>query len=352
MIHVAYASYSSAASSSSEDKDQSLRTHSMATRDLAVGMVFLLHTVIGVSGNFSLLYHDLFLYFTGYRLRFIDLIINNLIVANFSVLFSSGLSCTLSSFGWYHHFNDFGCKFFLYVRGVGRGVSIGTTCLLSIIQAITISPMNSRWAKLKHKAPKYIVSLMFLYWVLQMLINVVFLMYMSSSLNYKNITNIKRFGYCFSVRHDKMRDLLYAVLIVSPDFLCFVLMLWASGSTVFILYRHKQRVQHIHRTHLFSPSAPEARATKTILLLVSTFVFLNTLSSIFHIVLAILNNPNWFIWNTSSVLSLSFPTVSPFLILSRDSSVSRLSFAWLRNIKSPNIMRNMSVVCICIMFIW
>ncbi|XP_035869154.1 vomeronasal type-1 receptor 4-like [Phyllostomus discolor] len=246
-------------SSSSEDKDQSLRTHSMATSDLAVGMVFLLHTVIGVLGNFSLLYHFLFLYFTGYRLRLINLIINNLIVANFSVLFSSGLSYTLASFGWYHHFSDFGCKFFLYVRGVGRGVSIGTTCLLSIIQAITISPMNSR---------------------------------------------------------------------------------------------HKQRVQHIHRTHLFSPSAPEARATKTILLLVSTFVFLNTLSSIFHILLAILNNPNWFIWNTSSVLTLSFPTVSPFLILIRDSSVSRLSFAWLRNIKSPNIMRNMSVVCICIMFIW
>ncbi|XP_045056150.2 vomeronasal type-1 receptor 4-like [Desmodus rotundus] len=328
-------------SSSPEDKDQSTRTHSMATRDLAVGMVFLLHTVIGVLGNFSLLYHYLFLYFTGYRLKFIDLIVNNLIVANFSVLLSSGVSYTMSSFGWYHHLNDFGCKFFLYVRGVGRGVSIGTTCLLSIIQAITISPMNSRWAELKHKAPKYIVPLIFLYWVLQMLINVVFLMYMSGNLSYKNITNTKRFGHCYSVRHDKLRDSLYAVLLSSPDFLCFVLMLWANSSMIFILYRHKQRVQHIHRTHLFSPSPPEARATKTILLLVSIFIFLNTLSSIFHIVLAVLNNPSWFICNTSSVLSLSFPTVSPFLILSRYSSVSRLSFARLSNMKSPNIMRNM-----------
>ncbi|XP_028385611.1 vomeronasal type-1 receptor 4-like [Phyllostomus discolor] len=313
----------------------------MATRDLVAGMMILLQTTIGVLGNFSLLYHYVFLYFTGYRLRPTDLIINNLIVANFSVLFSSGLSYTLASFGWYHHFNDFGCKFFLYVRGVGRGVSIGTTCLLSIIQAIIISPMNSRWAKLKHKAPKYIVPLIFLYWVLQMLINVVFLMYMSSNLSYKNITNIKRFGYCFAVRHDNMRDWLYAVLITSPDFLCFVLMLWASGSMVFILYRHKQRVQHIHRTHLFSQSSPESTATKTILLLVSTFVFLNTLSSIFHIILAILNNPNWFIWNTNSVLTLSFPTISPFLILIRDSRVSRLSFALIRSRKLPNIMRSM-----------
>ncbi|KAM5297538.1 LOW QUALITY PROTEIN: uncharacterized protein AAES06_004019 [Glossophaga mutica] len=284
------------------------------TRDLAGGMVFLLHTVIGVLGNFSLLYHYLFLYFTGYRLRFTELTVCNLVVANFTGLFSSGLSYAMSSFGWYHHFSDFRCKFFLYVRGVGRGVSIGTICLLNIIQAITVSPMNSRWAALKHKASKYIVPLVFLYWVLQMLINIIFLMYMSSSSSNKNITN-KTFGYCFSVCHDRMRDSLHAVLIASPDFFCFVLMLWASGSMVFILYRHKQRVQHIHRTHLFSPSPPEVRAIKTILLLVSTFVFLNTLSSIFHILLAILNNPNWFIWNTSSGLSLSFPTVSPLLIV-------------------------------------
>ncbi|XP_036920496.1 vomeronasal type-1 receptor 4-like [Sturnira hondurensis] len=341
MIHVAYVSYSYAGSSSSEDKDQSLRTHSMATRDFVGGMVFLLHTIIGVLGNFSLLYHYFLLYFTGYRLRFTDLIVSNLIMANFSVLSSAGVSNTMSSFGWYHHFTDFGCKFFFYVRGVGRGVSIGTTCFLNIIQAITIRPMNSRWAELKHKAPKYIVPLIFLYWLLQMLINIVFLQFMHSTLSYKNITSIKHFGYCFSVCHDQMSSSLYAVLITSPDFLCFALMLWASGSMVFILHRHKQRVQHIRRTHLFSPSPPEARATKTIILLVGTFIFFNALSSIFHILLGILKSPSWFIRNTSSVLSLSFPTVSPFLILSRDSSVSRLTFAWLSNKKSPNIMRSM-----------
>ncbi|XP_054443208.1 vomeronasal type-1 receptor 4-like [Pteronotus mesoamericanus] len=313
----------------------------MATRDLAIGMVLLLHTAVGGLGNFSLLYHYLFLYFTGYRLKPTDLIVNNLTVANISVLFSSGVSHTMSSFGWYHHLSDFGCRLIYYVRGVGRGVSIGTTCLLSVIQAITISPSNSRWAELKHKAPKYIVPLIFLYWILQLLVNVVFLIFLSSNLSHKNITNTKRFGYCSSVRHDETMDSLYAALLTSPDFLCFVLMLWASGSMVFILYRHKQRVQHMHRTHLFSQSSPESRATKTILLLVSTFVFLNTLSSIFHIALSILNNPNWFILNTTSVLSLSFPTVSPFLILSRDSTVSRVSFAWLRNVKSPSIMRIM-----------
>ncbi|XP_071075937.1 vomeronasal type-1 receptor 4-like [Desmodus rotundus] len=254
-------------SSRSEDKDQLLRTHSMATRDLVVGMTFLLQTVIGVLGNFSLLYHHLFLHFTGYRLRPTDLIVINLIVANCLVLFPTGIHYTMLSFGQYHHLHDFGCKFFPYLRGVGRGVSIGTTCLLSVFQAITISPTNSRWAELKVKAPKYIVFSIFLCWVLQMLVNVVAPILMSSNLSNKNITDRMWLGFCSRLYPDKTKDSLYAVLLTSPDVVCFLLMLWASGSMVFVLHRHKQRVRHVHRTPVSSRSSPESRATKTILLL-------------------------------------------------------------------------------------
>ena len=313
----------------------------MSIRPLVVGTIFLLQTIIGVLGNSSLLYHYLFLHFTGYRLKPTDLIINNLIVANFSVLFFSGLPYSMSSLGWYNVYTDFGCRFFYYLRAVGRGVSIGTTCLLSVIQAITISPMKFRWVGLKVKVSKHVVPIMFLYWILQMLINVVYPMFLSSNLSNKNVTNTKSFGRCSSVRHDKTRDSLYAALIASPDVVCFLLMLWASGSMVFILHRHKQRVQHICRSRVASQSSPESRATKTILMLVSTFIFINTLSSIFHIMLSIFNDLNLVILNTSAVLSLCFPTVSPFLIMSRDSTVSRLSSAWLRNAKFSHLRRNM-----------
>ncbi|XP_036986832.2 vomeronasal type-1 receptor 4-like [Artibeus jamaicensis] len=313
----------------------------MSIRNLAIGMVCLLQTLTGVVGNSFLLYHYLFLYFTGYRLKPMDFIVNNLIVANFSVLLYSGFPYSILSFGWYNVYSDIRCKLLAYLREVGRGVSIGTTCLLSSFQAITISPMNSRWANLKHKAPKYIVPTIFMYWILQMLINVVYLVFLSSKLINRNITNRKHFEYCSSVRHDATRDFLYAALIASPDVVCFLIVLWASGSMVFILHRHKQRVQHIHRTSIFSRSSPESRATKTILLLVSTFVFLNTLSSIFRILLSILKNPSWFILSTNAVLSLSFPSVSPFLILGRDSNISRFSFTWKRNANFCHRRRNM-----------
>ncbi|MBZ3873719.1 Vomeronasal type-1 receptor 4 [Sciurus carolinensis] len=96
-------------------------------------------------------------------------------------------------------------------------------------------------------------------------------------------------------------------------------MLWASSSMVLILHRHNQRMQHIHKTS--SPmSSPESRATKTILLLVSTFVSFYTLSCIFQVSLAVIYNPAWFVMNTAAIFTGCFPAVSPFLLMSSDSS--------------------------------
>ncbi|KAF5917062.1 hypothetical protein HPG69_013986 [Diceros bicornis minor] len=81
---------------------------------------------------------------SGCRTRSTDLIVKNLSLANLLVLFSSGIHYTSTSFGWYHVHNDFACRFVPYVQGVNKVMSIGTTCPLSVFQAITISPGNSR----------------------------------------------------------------------------------------------------------------------------------------------------------------------------------------------------------------
>nr|AIX03353.1 vomeronasal receptor type I [Puma yagouaroundi] len=339
MICLASASYSHAGSSSPEDKYQSLRTDRMATRDLAIRVIFLIQTVVGILGNLSLLYHYVLFSFTGCRPRPTDLIVKNLIVANILILVSFGIHHTLSTFGWYNMFSDFGCKFFPYVRGVSRGVSIGMTCLLSVFQAITISPQNSRWTALKEKALKCLVPSLVLCWVLQILINIMYPVVMGSTLNKNNLTNRKSFGYCSAVRYEKTRNSLNTMLLTLPDVLYVGLMLWASISMVFLLYQHKQRVQHIHRTSVSSTSSPESTATKTIFLLVCTFVYFNTLSSVFQIVLSVFDCPTWYLVNTSSVISLCFPAVSPFLLMSRDPRVSMVCFPCIRNIKCPHFMR-------------
>ena len=319
----------------------------MVKRDLAIGLIFLTQTTVGILGNFSLLCHYIILSFTEYRWRSTDFIHKHLIVANFLALLCKGVPQTMAAFGWKHFLSDIGCRLLLFLHRVGRGVSIGSICILSVYQAITISPGNSRWAELKVKAPKYIFPSIFLCWVLQMLVNIIFPMYLTSTLSDKNTTNKKDFGYCSSVRHDKTSDSLYGLLLSFPDVLCLGLMLWASSSMVFILYRHKQRVQHIRGTNASSRTSPESRATKTILLLVSTFVCFYTLSSIFQLVMSLFDNPSLILVNVTAVLSVCFPTVSPFLFMSHNSKVPnvpkvpRLCFAWRRNIRPPCLMKNM-----------
>ncbi|KAM9632815.1 LOW QUALITY PROTEIN: vomeronasal type-1 receptor 4-like [Trichechus inunguis] len=311
----------------------------MNARNLAIGIAYLSQTIVGILGNFSLLYHYAFLYFTGCRLKPTDLILLHLFVANSMVILSRGIPQTMVSFGWRGFFNDIACKLFAYK--VGRGVSLASTCFLSIFQAITISPRNSRWAELKGKAPKYVGPSVFMCWILQMLVNIIFPMFVISKRSNMNITYRKDFGYCSSVRHDKTRDSLYAALLFVPDVVCLGFMIWASGSMVSILYRHKKQVQHIYSNNIFPRFSPESRATKTILLLVSTFVSSYTLSAIFQCFLALADKPSWWLVNTDALIHARFPVVSPLVLMSRDSSVSSTCFAWIRRTESPNLVGNM-----------
>ncbi|OWK16364.1 hypothetical protein Celaphus_00004821, partial [Cervus elaphus hippelaphus] len=110
---------------------------------------------------------------------------------------------------------------------------------------------------------------------------------------------------------------------------------WNSSSMVLILYRHKQQVQHIRGNNPFPRSFPESGDTKTILLLVSTFVYFYILSSIFQLAVALFDYPSCFLVNKTIIIAACFPTVSPFLLMSCDSSVHGLYFAWIRNKKIP-----------------
>ena len=146
----------------------------MAGSFFIIGMIILTQTVVGILGNFSLLCSYIILHIMGYRLRSTDLILKHLIVANSLVLLCKGVPETMAIFGWKQIRSDFGCKLLFFLHRMGRGMSIGSICLLSVFQMITISPWNSRWAALKVIAPKYTVPSIFLCWILQMVVNVIF----------------------------------------------------------------------------------------------------------------------------------------------------------------------------------
>ena len=171
--------------------------------DVAIGLI-LSQTVFGILGNFSLLYHYLFLYSAGHRLSSTDLNLKHLVVANSLVLLSKGVPWTMAAFGLKDFLNDMGYKLVFYLHRVGMGASISNTYLLSIFKAITISPRNSRGAELKQKSSKHIGSFIFLCWILHLLVNIVFPMYMTSKWNNRNITMKTDFEYRSGALHNKI----------------------------------------------------------------------------------------------------------------------------------------------------
>ncbi|XP_048224931.1 vomeronasal type-1 receptor 4-like [Perognathus longimembris pacificus] len=205
---------------------------------------------------------------------------------------SGGIPQTMLAWGWRDFLSDLGCKLVSYVYRVGKGVVIGSTCFLSIFQAVSISPGASRWAGLKGRAHKHIVSMVYLSWGVSLLMNAAFLMYITGPKIHDNVTTLKAHGYCSPMRHNPAAAVLYVALLSVPDVLCLGLMLWASISMLFILYTHKQRMKHIQRTSVSCRASPESRAAKSILLLASTFVSFYTLSCICQICLSVTYNPS------------------------------------------------------------
>ncbi|KAM5297539.1 LOW QUALITY PROTEIN: vomeronasal type-1 receptor 2-like [Glossophaga mutica] len=271
-------------------------------------MIFLFHMFIGILGNFSLLYHHTFLYVSGDGSKSTDLILGHLSLTNSLVILSRGIPETRTALGWTHFLRDFGCKLVFYVHRLARGMTMDSTCLLSIFQAITISLMHSRWAELKAKAAKYIGPSNMLCWILNILLHI---RVPEDITDKRKNKSLKNYGLD--------TDLLYIILISTHDILCLGLMAWSSGTMVSILCRHKQRVN----TFMSPRSSPEIRATQSILVLVTTFVSFYAVSFIIHIYFALFHKTTWWLINISALINACFPTASPCVLMSCDQCVSR-----------------------------
>lgn len=121
-------------------------------------------------------------------------------------------------------FNDFGCKLVFYIHRVSRDVSICTTCVLSVFQAILISPRDSRWAELKVKAPRFIGTFNTLCWILNMMLSILVPFHTTNKMNNTNIIRKKDHGYCFAVYQGKITESFYLLLVLLHDGFCLVLM--------------------------------------------------------------------------------------------------------------------------------
>ncbi|XP_046537390.1 vomeronasal type-1 receptor 1-like [Equus quagga] len=295
----------------------------MGSGKLELGIIFLTQTAVGILGNSSLLCLYSFTLLTGHKVRPTDLILNQLVFANSLVLFSKGIPQTMVAFGLKYFLDNAACKLVFYYHRMGTGVSFSTICLLNGVQAIKLNPSICRWMNLKLRSRNFIGFCCFLCWILHLLVNSCMPIIVNGPLKCKNLSVENNCGYCSWTMPGRFSSL-YTVIYFSPDFMSLVFMVWASGSMVFILLRHKKRVQHIHSNRVPPRLSHEARATYAILILVSSFVTFYSIYAILTLWMTLVTNPGQWMVNISVLIASCFPAFSPFVLMITDTRISVL----------------------------
>ena len=156
-------------------------------------VIFISLTGIGVLGNIILFVRHVYTFIMSCENKNIDVILIHLAFVNTIIIYCIGVRDIATIFYIRNFLGDVGCKTIIYLERVARGLSICTTCLLSMVQAVTISPRTTLWRKLK----QHILAFLFLFWIFNSLISSNLLHYITagSSMNRSEIGMFT--GYCY-----------------------------------------------------------------------------------------------------------------------------------------------------------
>ncbi|XP_012883084.1 PREDICTED: vomeronasal type-1 receptor 4-like [Dipodomys ordii] len=190
----------------------------------------------------------------------------------------------------------------------------------------SISQGDSKWAGLKGRPHKQIVSTVYFSWGVFILLSIVFLMFMKEPKAQDNMRSLKAYGYFPSMHQDPATNVLYVSMLSVPDVLCLGLMLCASTSMLFILYRHKQSMRHIQRISVSTRGSLKSRATIIILFLMSTFISFYIMSYISQNCLSVIYNNSPVLHHMAARALGCFPALRPFLLMSGHSIPCSLLF--------------------------
>ncbi|KAM6173936.1 LOW QUALITY PROTEIN: vomeronasal type-1 receptor 48-like [Erethizon dorsatum] len=276
--------------------------------------VFFLEVAIGIIANTALLLFHVLTFLLEHRLKPIDLTIGHLALIHVVMLVTEGF-IAMDIFEFWYLEDDITCKCVIYLYGLMRGLSISTTCLLSVLQAITLSPRNSCLTKFKQKSLHQNLCCSLFLWIFSMLINGSFLISTTTP-------NVTSHGFMFVTQSCSLLPSSYLLRYISISLLSFQhtsfigLMALLSGYTVLLLCRHKKQSQHLHSTSLSPKVSAEQRATQTVLLLMSFFIAMYISDSVIASTSAML-------WDCDPIRRLvhmlvdnGYATVSPLLLIS------------------------------------
>ncbi|XP_038620150.1 vomeronasal type-1 receptor 42-like [Tachyglossus aculeatus] len=294
--------------------------------DVARDVCFLSQTGIGIMGNslLNMLYLSSFL--LGSKPKPTELVIIHLALVHTVMLLTRWITRTAGILGLRLVRTSAECKLFAYVCRITRGLSICTTSLLSVVQAITISPTTSHLFQLKIQIPNFIFPVLAILWILNMLI--------STQLWYQVVASHKATtidSNCYVVPLNILLQGLVLTFMALRDILSLGLMICYSGFMVLLLHRHRLQVQHLHSTGKARETSPERQATKIIMLLVSCFVVFYCGDFVLSLLLGTSMKNNVILLNANMFVVNGYATVSPFVLLTCDTRVIKFLGDFLGN---------------------
>nr|XP_012621047.1 vomeronasal type-1 receptor 94-like isoform X3 [Microcebus murinus] len=202
-----------------------------------------------------------------------------------------------------------------------RGLSICTTCLLSMLQAVTISPSSSWLGRFKQKSRHYVIHSLLFLWILNLSLcsNLLFMTIAASNVTQ---TQVLSFGkYCSLSSASYLRWILFFMLTQVRDISFVGGMLLSSVYMVTLLFRHQRQSQHLHNMSLSPSISPEKRATQIILLLVSFFVVMYWMDLIISFCSIVLLAYGPAVLAVQTLVVNVYATVSPLVIIVFDKTI-------------------------------
>ncbi|MRI47735.1 hypothetical protein FDP47_13250, partial [Enterococcus faecium] len=115
----------------------------MNWNNITLTIVFLSLAGPGIVGNILVFVRYVHNSALGTEKKPLDLILIHLAFSNLIIICSTGIRDLATVFSFRNFLGDIGCKAAVYLARMARGLSICTTCLLSMVQVVTISPRTS-----------------------------------------------------------------------------------------------------------------------------------------------------------------------------------------------------------------
>ncbi|XP_005372026.1 vomeronasal type-1 receptor 90-like [Microtus ochrogaster] len=276
-------------------------------------------TGLGVLANMFLLFFYAFI-ILGHRPKPTDMISCQLAFIHIVLLLTGADIWLTDIFVSLNIENDFKCKTTFYINRVMRGLSICITCLLSVFQAVTISPSSSFLAKFKYKLKKYMIRAFLFIWSFNLSLISNHIFYAGAIINVSVTNQMKVTKFCSLFPMNYIIRALILTVTISRDVFLVGVMLTTSAYMVIILFRHQRQCKHLHSlSHL--RASPEKRATQTILLLVVFFVVMYWVDFIISSSAVLLWMYDPVTLSVQKFVMNVYPTITPLVQISSDNRI-------------------------------